>query len=105
MNHTDYRHLSIPLLVMRDGLRFMPEGSGKFEVAGHARDGEESVKSVSELSPDMVVTDVMMPNKDGWRRAGISWSPRPTPGLPSILRKAEMPPSQRVVLGNMTTGL
>ena len=43
MNHTSYRHLSIPWLVMRDGLRFMPEGSGKFEVAGHARDGEEAV--------------------------------------------------------------
>ena len=37
MNLTVYRHLSIPWLVMRDGLRFMPEGPGKFEVVGHAR--------------------------------------------------------------------
>ena len=36
MNLTVYRHLSIPWLVMRDGLRFMPEGSGEFEVVGHA---------------------------------------------------------------------
>ena len=43
MNHTAYRHLSIPLLVKRDGLRFMLEGSGEFEVAGHAGDGEEAV--------------------------------------------------------------
>ena len=43
MNHTVYRHLSTPWLVMRDGLRFMPEGSGEFEVVGHARDGEEAV--------------------------------------------------------------
>ena len=42
MNHTVYRHLSIPWLVKRDGLRFMPEGSGKFEVVGHARDGVPS---------------------------------------------------------------
>ena len=28
---------------MRDDLRFMLEGSGEFEVAGHARDGEEAV--------------------------------------------------------------
>ena len=28
---------------MRDGLLFMPEGSGKFEVAGYAGDGEEAV--------------------------------------------------------------
>ena len=43
MNHTAYRHLSIPWLVMRDGLLFMPEGSGKFGVAGHAGDGEEAL--------------------------------------------------------------
>ena len=41
MNPTVYRHLSIPWLVIRDGLRFMLEGSGEFEVVGHAGDGEE----------------------------------------------------------------
>ncbi len=51
--------------VMRDGLRLMLEGSGEFEVVGHARDGEEAVRAASELSPDVVVLDVMMPNKDG----------------------------------------
>ena len=40
-------------------------GPGEFEVVGQARDGEEAVKSASELSPDVVVMDVMMPNKDG----------------------------------------
>ena len=34
-------------------------------MVGLARDGEEAVKSASELSPDVVVMDVMMPNKDG----------------------------------------
>ena len=43
MNHTVYRHLSMPCPAMRDGLRLMLEGSGKFEVAGHARDGEAAV--------------------------------------------------------------
>ena len=33
----------MPWLLMRDGLRFMLEGSGEFEVAGHARDGAEAV--------------------------------------------------------------
>ena len=28
---------------MRGSLRFLPEGSGKFEMVGHARDGEEAV--------------------------------------------------------------
>ena len=51
--------------VMREGLRLILEQSGEFEVVGQARDGEEALKSVSELSPDVVVLDVMMPNKDG----------------------------------------
>ena len=38
MNLTVYRHLSIPWLVMRDDLRFMPEGSGKFEMVGQTGD-------------------------------------------------------------------
>ena len=51
--------------VMRDGLRMMLEESGEFKVVGQARDGEEAVRAASELSPDVVVMDVMMPNKDG----------------------------------------
>ena len=33
----------MPCPVMRGSLRFLPEGSGKFEMVGHARDGEEEV--------------------------------------------------------------
>ena len=51
--------------VMRDGLRLMLELSGEFQVVGQARDGEEAVRAASELSPDVVVMDVLMPNKDG----------------------------------------
>ena len=51
--------------VMRDGLRMMLEESGEFKVVGQARDGEEAVRAASELSPDVVVMDVMMPKKDG----------------------------------------
>ena len=50
---------------MRDGLQAMLEGAGEFEVVGQARDGVEAVKAASELSPDVVVMDVMMPNMDG----------------------------------------
>ena len=47
---------------MRDGLRMMLKES---EVVGQARDGEEAVRAASELSPEVVVMDVMMPKKDG----------------------------------------
>ena len=51
--------------IMRDGLRVVLEQSGEFEVVGQARDGGEAVKAASELSPDVILMDVMMPNKDG----------------------------------------
>ena len=51
--------------IMREGLQVMLERSGEFEVVGQARDGEEAVRAASELSPDVIVMDVMMPRKDG----------------------------------------
>ena len=51
--------------IMREGLQAILERSGEFEVVGQARDGLEAVRAASELSPDVVVMDVMMPNKDG----------------------------------------
>ena len=51
--------------VMRDGLRLMLELSGEFQVVGQARDGVEAVRAAADLHPDVVVMDVLMPNKDG----------------------------------------
>ncbi len=51
--------------VTREGLQVILERSEEFEVVGQARDGVEAVKEASELSPDLIVMDVMMPKKDG----------------------------------------
>ena len=51
--------------IMRDGLRDALEASGRFDVVGEAADGEEAVSVAGELEPEVVVMDVMMPNKDG----------------------------------------
>ena len=51
--------------VTREGLQVILERSEEFEVVGQARDGLEAVKAASELSPDLIVMDVMMPKKDG----------------------------------------
>ena len=51
--------------ITREGLQLMLERSEEFEVVGHARDGVEAVQAAAELAPDVVVMDVMMPNKDG----------------------------------------
>ena len=51
--------------VMRNGLRDMLEASGRFEVVGEAANGEEAVRTVTELQPQVIVMDVIMPVKDG----------------------------------------
>ena len=51
--------------VMRSGLRDVLEASGRFEVVGQAGDGEEAARTAPELNPQVIVMDVIMPNKDG----------------------------------------
>jgi len=36
-----------------------------YEVAGHARNGEEGIQKYSEYSPDIVTIDIIMPGIDG----------------------------------------
>ena len=51
--------------IVREGLKYVLEQSGEFEVVGQAGDGEEAVRVAAEVSPDVVVMDVIMPRKDG----------------------------------------
>jgi DNA-binding NarL/FixJ family response regulator len=51
--------------VFRQGLRHLLEKEKDLEVVGEAGDGQESIGKVRELSPDIVVVDINMPNLDG----------------------------------------
>ena len=51
--------------IMRNGLRDTLEASGRFEVVGEAGDGDEAVRTVAELNPEVIVMDVIMPGMDG----------------------------------------
>jgi two-component system, NarL family, response regulator YdfI len=52
-------------LVVREGLRAILEAAPDLALVGEAADGAEAVQLAGELSPDVVLMDLRMPNVDG----------------------------------------
>jgi NarL family two-component system response regulator LiaR len=52
-------------LITRQGIRRLLEDEKGFEIVGEANNGEEVVKLVTELKPDVVLMDVAMPKLNG----------------------------------------
>ncbi len=51
--------------IMRTGLRDALDGEEDLEVVSLAADGVEAVSAAQRVKPDVVIMDVIMPNKDG----------------------------------------
>jgi DNA-binding NarL/FixJ family response regulator len=51
--------------VVREGLIAMLSREGDFKVVGEAKDGVEAMNKAKELSPDVVLMDLRMPEMDG----------------------------------------
>ncbi len=51
--------------LVREGFRSLLEAQPDIEVVGEAADGEEAVKKVKEVQPDIVLMDITMPVMDG----------------------------------------
>ncbi|WP_103106152.1 response regulator [Brevibacillus reuszeri] len=51
--------------MIRQGLGYVIQMQPDMEVIGEASDGDEAIKLVGVLSPDVVLMDVQMPNKSG----------------------------------------
>ena len=63
----------------RQAITRMLESSPLVEVVGVARDGEEALGRVFELSPDVVTLDLEMPRMDGFTFLRMLMARRPTP--------------------------
>lgn len=63
----------------RRAISTMLEGLPGIEVVGYAADGEEGVKKIIELKPDLVTLDLEMPRMDGFTLLRIVMSHCPTP--------------------------
>jgi DNA-binding NarL/FixJ family response regulator len=51
--------------IFRDGFRVMLKKQASVELVGEAADGEELIKLVEEVQPDIIITDIKMPRLDG----------------------------------------
>jgi NarL family two-component system response regulator LiaR len=51
--------------VVRQGTRSLLEREDDIEVVGEARDGEEAVRLIQQLKPDVAIVDVSMPKLNG----------------------------------------
>ncbi len=64
---------------MRRLVRDLVMASGEFEVVGTARDGDDAIRQVHALDPDIVTLDIDMPGLDGLEVLGYIMSEAPRP--------------------------
>jgi DNA-binding NarL/FixJ family response regulator len=51
--------------IFRDGISALLSGQPEFKVAGEAGDGDEALRLVQRLKPDILLLDLLMPKKSG----------------------------------------
>ena len=57
--------------VIREGLKVLIENQPGMKVVGEAEDGQKAVQMAKQLSPDIIVMDITMPNLNGVEAARL----------------------------------
>ncbi len=68
--------------LVRQGIRKLLELDSRIEIAAEAADGEEALRRIAEVKPDVVLLDVRMPKLDG---LGVLRALQQTPDAPPCL--------------------
>ena len=51
--------------ILREGLRSLLSSGSQFEIVGEAEDGQEAIRTVDRLKPDLALMDLSMPRMNG----------------------------------------
>lgn len=90
----------LPLLLLiednRDLVTYIQTVVGSQYVVRVARDGQAGIDQALELVPDIIVCDVMMPEKDGFEVCATLKSDERTSHIPIVLLTARATPSDRL---------
>jgi DNA-binding NarL/FixJ family response regulator len=82
---------------VREGLRLLLDGQSDMQVVGEACDGMEAIELATQVTPDVIVLDLTMPNRSGLSAARDLRAASPTSAIVVLTRHDEEPFVQELV--------
>jgi NarL family two-component system response regulator LiaR len=91
--------------VVRQGLRFVLEQEPDVTIIGECEDGEGALRAIRELTPDVVLLDLVMPGLDGLGVLRALQSGTTGPARPAVIVLTSYPSDDRSIEAMRTGAL